>query len=130
MAWLTVDIWSKVSGLDVTPTSQKQMTTGLCVLIIERTVVLRMFMFLLVAATVLCLVAFQSMKDHNAVIIFERISGSVRCMRHGGTLCSNASRTSVGGWATSSSDLSNQKLRIDVTRHRNKRAVINKLRQI
>ena len=68
MAWLTVDIWYKVSGLDDSPTSQKQMTTGLCVLIIERTVVLRMFMFLLVAATVLCLDAFQSMLTKTTML--------------------------------------------------------------
>ena len=68
MASLTVDIWSKVSGLDVSPTSQKQMTTGLCVVIIERTVVLRHLMFLLVEATVSCLDAFQSMLTKTTVV--------------------------------------------------------------
>ena len=68
MAWLTVDIWYKVSGLDDAPTSQKQMTTGLRVLIIERTVVLRRFMFLLTGATVLCLDAFQSMLTKTTML--------------------------------------------------------------
>ena len=68
MAWLTVDIWYKVSGLDVSPTSQKQMTTGSCVLIIERTVVLRRFMFLLAEATVLCIDAFQSMLTKTTML--------------------------------------------------------------
>ena len=68
MALITVHIWSNVSGLDDSPTSQKQMTTGLCVVIIERTVVLRIAMFLLAAATVLCLVAFQSMLTKTTML--------------------------------------------------------------
>ena len=34
-------------------------------------------------------------------------------------------KTTVGGWATSSSDLSNHKMRIDVTLRGDRRAVIN-----
>ena len=68
MAWLTVDIWDEVSGLDDSPTSQKQITAGSCVSIIERTVVLRRVMFLLAEATVACLDAFQSMLTKTTML--------------------------------------------------------------
>ena len=68
MALLTVDIWDEVSGLDDSPTSQKQITSGSCVSMIERTVVLRTLMFLLVEVTVSCLDAFQSMLTKTTML--------------------------------------------------------------
>ena len=55
----------------------------------------------------------------------NKVCGGLLVETCGGTLCSNASRTNLGGWATSSSDLSNHKMRIDVTLLEDRRAVIH-----
>ena len=71
-------------------------------------------------------------KDHNTVVTLNHISGSVWRVRHVSlrqpfedflsTLCSNASWTCMGSWATSSSGLSHHIMSIDVTLLGNRRA--------
>ena len=76
MATISVRIWANVSGRDDSPTSQKQMTTGLCVVIIERTVVLRVAMFLLVEAPA------QALKQLRGLFYFHTTLSKVHLFYH------------------------------------------------